>query len=125
MKRGFAALMTSIIISFVLLGTVLSVNRTAFYFQQSLLYDEYKTQSVAIALSCIDTAVVLLLQDAGYVPMDDEFDLLEGLCRIKEITGESEKLINVQSVFNESYTNLEGFVDMEQLEKGIYSIREF
>lgn len=127
MNRGFAALLTSIILSFVLLGTVLMTNRSAFYYAESQLLDEYKTQSIFIAHSCIEAAIVRILQDAAYVPVlsGDSFPILGGQCAIMSVEGNSTKLITVQAIFNDSYTNLQAVVDFDHLEEGAYDLREF
>jgi hypothetical protein len=125
MNKGFAALLTSIVISFVLLGTVFTANRKAFYYEQSLLLDEYKTQSVLLAHSCIDAAIIRILQDASYVPVTDEIQMLGGVCNIKNISGDEIKEIVVQGIYKNAFTNLSATVDLNDLRRGYYLVYEF
>jgi hypothetical protein len=125
MNKGFAALLTSIIISLILLGTVFAANRKAFYFEQSLLLDEYKSQSVFLAHSCIDAAVVRILQDAAYVPDTQDIEMLGGACLIKSVSGNVEKEIEVRAIYKDAYTRLKAKIDLADLDREIYSVQEF
>ena len=65
-QKGFIALISSIIISFVLLFTALSLGQTGMIARLSLLSFEEKAMSAAYAEGCSDAAHVALLNNPLY-----------------------------------------------------------
>lgn len=116
--RGYIALITAILISVSLLTLVIAVSLEGYFSRFSVLESELKEVSAYLAESCFNTAVLELAQDEDYneartVKVSDQE------CSIVSITSSGSfserRIIEVQGVYKESYTNLEIEIEMDSL----------
>jgi hypothetical protein len=76
-KTGFVALISVIIISFVLLSVATTLTFTGFFTRFDILDSEYKILGEDIALGCIESARLILSQDNDYTgDVSMPFDLV-------------------------------------------------
>jgi hypothetical protein len=78
-QKGYVALISAIIISFVMSGLAVSANLAAFWARSNSLYREYKMISKNRAEACADSALLSIAQDQDY--RGDESITASG-CRI-------------------------------------------
>ncbi len=110
-KRGFIALLTTIIISFVLLTIVVAVSFMGFFGRFNILGSEAKERSSALAEACIQTAILKFSQDNSYNGNDWIFvnNTSCFICSgISAVSGGNR--IRVQASSSDAYTNLEVIV---------------
>lgn len=115
-QDGFVALISSIIIGAVLVAITFALGFSSFITRVNILDVEFKEKSIGLAEACVDTAIILLQGDSGYVPAVGAGDLIpvgSDSCYIRSVTGGSwPKTIRVQAKYpptsnKSSYTNLE------------------
>ena len=115
MKKGFIALLSSIIISLTLLLAVLGASQFGMTGRFILLHTEEKSLSSSAARSCLEVARIAILNDALYEISDREVYLLQHTCKIISIlantpqTGKS--TIKVQGNVNGAVTNIEAVIN--------------
>ncbi len=115
-KRGFIALISSIIISIILLGLTVRVSSGNFSARANALHAEFKSISVVLARSCSQSALLRLSQEYWYIPEEDGdvVPIEEETCTIKKINHESEDstthtkkvLIITESSYRGAFTTL-------------------
>ena len=66
-NRGFIALLSVVIISFVLLSAAITLNLSSFHVRFNILDSEYKEISDALASACIEQARLILVNDNSYL----------------------------------------------------------
>lgn len=114
MNRGFVALMTSIIVSFILLTSIVTVTETMHYEENSLRMEEDFFQSFWSALSCIHYAVVMKRTDYFYTPVPSSpFNLGKGNCYVLNVTGEETFQVNVKTDVNSAIIFMKANVSIE------------
>ncbi len=90
MKKGFAALIIVMVVSFTLLAAVLSASLGLFTLREHNLEARDKLQSEASAESCLDYAYLRLVQDPSFrVARPKILSLPQGFCIIENITVEN------------------------------------
>ena len=65
-ESGFVALITAIILSFILIIVTTTLNQTSFFTRSILLDSEYKERGAALAEACVDVARLKLANDPLY-----------------------------------------------------------
>ncbi len=111
-NSGFIALMSAVIISVVLLLIVTNLSMTSFYNRFNILDTELKEKSVGIAEACIDKAILNLVKNSAYNPVDEVVSVGSDTCIIKSITTSgSIKTILVKADLKNYITNLQVKVD--------------
>ena len=115
-ENGFIALMTAIVLSFILMITAVALNQTSFFARSEILDAEYKNRSSALAEACVDTALLKLAVNPGYAGPDPDIPVGSDTCDIRPvITTGSQKIIQTRAEFQEAATNLEVKVDASDL----------
>ena len=110
-KKGFVALMSSIIISAMLLIIAVNTGFINFYNRTNILNSELKEISTSLADACLDIALLNLLQDSYYsgninVPVG------ENSCYIGPVTvNGAQKMFYTKGVFRGAHTNLKITLD--------------
>ena len=66
-QEGFIALISAIVISFLLITITVALNFVGFYGRFNILDSEYKETSVGLAEACADSAMLQLVQ--GIMPL--------------------------------------------------------
>ena len=120
-NKGFIALMSAIIISFVLIVITVTIGMTSFFGRVNVLDTELKERSSALAEACVDTAILKLSTNQDYllVPADhsitvtgsdtcDIFSLSPTPPRTFPITIKTQAKIN-----NKVYTNFVIIIDSD------------
>ena len=107
-NSGYAALMSSIIISAVLIILLLSSSYSIYLGRFDILTSEVKERSEALAEACANAAILNIFSDPSY-DGDQTMSLPEGECKIMPIT--IANTIDVQAIYNKSYTNFRIEVD--------------
>ena len=106
-NKGFMALMSAIIISFILLLIVTSLGFTSFYGRSNILDFELKERSSALAEACGDMAILKITNDPAYNPANESIDVANGeSCIIRSVSG-SPKAIRIKADYKNYITNLE------------------
>lgn len=110
------ALISAIIIGAILVAATFALGFSSFISRANILDIEFKEKSIGLAEACVDTAIILLQSDWGYVPVASPGDLVpvgSNECYIQSVASAgSIRTIRVQakyppSVAKSSYTNLE------------------
>jgi hypothetical protein len=116
-QKGYIALISAILISVSLLTMVIAVSFEGYFSRFNVLESEQKEISDYLAESCFNRAVIELSQDEEY----DETPIVEvgeeecTIIDIEDGTFPSNRLISVQGVNGEAYTNLEIEIDLDSL----------
>jgi len=86
-QEGFIALTSSIIISLLLMTMVLTVSTSSFYARKGALEGENKRESLGLAESCMNIALLRLAENALYRPAldDDAVQIGDGDCVIDSV----------------------------------------
>lgn len=109
-QRGYIALMSAIVISFLLLAITISLGFTAFFGRLNVLDSESKERSNALAEACIDSAI--LDASNGTYSVDKIVNIGSDMCRIiSSVNGGSQTTIKTHGCINKSYTNLQAIID--------------
>lgn len=114
---GYVAITSVIILSVILLLLTVSANYLIFLNRFSVLDNENKEQSLNLAESCLEMAVLKLRTKTEYLPVAGGERLRvtkTGTCLIAKIEDFiSQKKILTQGEFGDSFTNLIIFLDSE------------
>ncbi len=125
-NKGFIALVSVILISFVLITFAVSIGLSGFLGRLNQLESEFKEQSIASAEACVEKAIADLV--AGN-PTTGAVTFGGGAytCTIVSITADTpnagETTIKSQGVYKNSYTNLVVVVDSTT--QAVLSWREY
>jgi hypothetical protein len=117
--RGFAALISVIIIALVLMLVTTSLSFGGYYTRFNTLDKEFKEISVALAESCVEVARLRLAKDSLYSPTDEVVSLGGGTCLIVSATS---GVIHTSAEYKNHSTFLE--VSVDPLTQSIISWRE-
>jgi len=112
---GFVALITAIILSFILILVTTTLSQNSFLTRSILLDSEYKERSVALAEACFDIARLKLANNRDYIlvtPDDTNISVGGNICSIYSLSPNILPrsfpiTIRTQGVINDIYTNLE------------------
>lgn len=111
-QSGYVALMATLIISAALLGLTITVSSAGFFTRASILEDEYKQNSLVLANSCANTALLALALNFNYQPSDSNktISVNSDSCVIDSVTQDQQnielKTITVHAQYREAFTNL-------------------
>ncbi len=128
-EKGFAALISTVIISAILLAVAASASRAAFWARFDLLARENKKISAALAEACVNAALLDWAEGKNIslpkrVVVDDSKE-----CEISEINNmaNGDREINTRANWKNSYTNLKitAKLDKDSGEITIGDWREF
>ncbi len=99
-QRGFIALMSMIILSFVLLDVTMTANTSSMFARLNTLNSEYKRISLGLAESCVNKALLTIAENYSYTPAPGGDVILVGsnFCTIKELTYGPEDPLTYQKV---------------------------
>ena len=111
-EQGFIALITAIALSLILLVVTVTLNQSGFFTRSTLLDAEYKERSSALAEACVDTALLKLAADPGYLG-SETITIGSDSCFIVSVT--SLNTIRTTAEFQEAVTNLEVEIDASNL----------
>lgn len=119
---GFVALMAAVVISLVLLLLTIEVGTVGWYTRFDVLDREFKAQSVTLAHSCLERAVVQLVADTSYRG-DATSTAAYGSCYIFPITLPLESpgrlQLQVRAVVSNAYTTLVAVYNMHDIQVGM------
>jgi hypothetical protein len=65
-EKGFAALITAIVLSLILIVATVTLNRSSFFTRSAIIDSELKATSSALAEACVDTAILRLAINPSY-----------------------------------------------------------
>lgn len=108
-QNGFIALITAIILSFILITVAVSLNQTGFFARSAVSDAEYKARSAALAEACFNQALLALTENPAYggnetVAVDTDScairPILFGTPALGQIT------IETRALFNDATTDL-------------------
>ena len=120
MSKGFIALMTTLIISFILLSGVLTINFESFQVLMNVWQRHSKELSFSLAQSCVDQAIVRVLQNPSYQTLNtgELIKIKNFSCLIKEVLREEDEmfLIKSEAEVYKTFTSLEVVFDARNLE---------
>lgn len=125
-KGGYVALISAIIISFVLTGLAFTASRSGFFARFDSLNAEYKRVSKGLAESCVNYALLELAQNPDYSENETVVLASDKSCRIDQITfeptsdydGENKKTATIIAVAH--YPDLNGAFSRIKVEAVIY-----
>lgn len=108
-NRGFAALITAIILSSVLIMATVTLSRSGFFVRSAILESEYKEASSALAEACADIAMLKLVADFLYAG-DETMNIKGGSCVIKPVQKNmpsfGQHTLETTATFHDSITNM-------------------
>ena len=105
-NSGYIALISAIIITLVVMVVVSSLSLTGFLSRFNILHSEYKELSVALSESCVEAAILELIEDPNW-PGGETINVGSQTCEIRPVqTLGTQRVIETQSEFRESHTNL-------------------
>ena len=108
-EKGYIALISAIITSLVLLGLSAELSSSSFALRFSSLDSEYKRESLGLAESCANIALLKLAQDPAYVPAvgGENVSVGGGSCTIAEVNGlDTEKTIDARANFKGAFSSV-------------------
>lgn len=112
-KRGFIALVSVIIISFVLLITAVTLSLTGFFVRFNIFDSENKERSNALADACIESARLALAADTSYSGNDKVITInVSEKCEYDANLGGSEEII-AHACTNGAHTYYRAIVDVD------------
>ncbi len=115
-NSGFAALISSIILSVVLLLVATNLSLTGFYGRSDILDSELKKRSSVLAEACIDTALLKLSDNPSYTGSESITVQGGDTCNILTLDPSADPIIiNTTSVFRDATTKLEVKVNASDL----------
>ncbi len=86
-EKGFIALFSVVIISFVLLLAVISLTFTGFFSRFNILDSESKERSDELASACIEIARLKIALNNSYTGFDNNVSVGTGICGYKVESG--------------------------------------
>lgn len=125
MEKGYIALMTTLIISFVLLSAVITASFESFWNLAGIWQRHSKELSFSLAESCFDQAIVRKLQNPNYEPLPEgELIKIENFsCKILSVEKDADFfIIKTESSVDKTFTRLQGIFDPENFK--IISLEE-
>jgi len=113
LNSGYIALIATLIISFVLTSSILSVSLLGYQSRSNLLDRELKIKSFYFALGCLDQAILRTVQSPGWQPPSSEFLSDDSVnCYVKRLGRDGQEVtFYIQSVARKSVTNLKAVFD--------------
>ena len=115
-NSGFAALMSSIIISVILLLVATNLSLTGFYARSNILDAEFKERSSALAEACADVAFIKLANDPDYTWAETIPVLGSDVCTIQTINPALDPItIQTKAIFQNATTDLQIKIDKDDL----------
>ncbi|MEJ0053245.1 MAG: hypothetical protein WDN10_00760 [bacterium] len=109
--RGFAALISVLIICAILVSITLAVGLSSFFARADLLDAEGKAISRNLARGCVDAAILRLAKDGSYSPKGERIAVGDRGCRIESITyARNNVLVTTSAEVNGTYTILQAAV---------------
>lgn len=117
LEQGYIALVSAIVISFLLITITVSLGLSGFFGRFDILDSESKERSSALTEACIDTAILKLAENINYsLTPDDHAIPVEGdTCNIVSISPNPTRTfpitIQTQACINKSVTNLSVIID--------------
>ena len=124
-KNGYVALTAILLISFILLSVIITASSSGFLSLSSFLNRESKEISLNLAQSCLDQAIVNIIQSPSWRPKVEGEILTRGeyFCTIRSLERNSPDVtIETVGEFNKSFTILRAEFNEETLE--IISLEE-
>ena len=112
--RGFIALTSVIILSALLLSIVGAVSLGGFYARSTLLDEEYKEESRALAQACVQHVLAALRADATYAG-GSTVDVGSESCTVEPGASGSPRTFHIRAVYKREYTNLAVGIDIPTL----------
>jgi hypothetical protein len=103
-EQGFAALISVIIIAAVLMAVTFSLSANAFFLRFNVLDAESKKISLALAESCLQTAMLDLAKGSLTVPQIVNVGSLT--CKICDKSGANPITLKTRAVYGNSFSNL-------------------
>ncbi len=110
-NTGFIALVSAVIISVVLLLVATNLSITSFYSRSNILDSELKEKSLALAEACADTAILKLVNNPNYNPINESVVVGGDNCIIQSVAGTNPKIISVRTNYRNYITKLEISID--------------
>src|SRR3989344_8636029 len=118
-KNGYVALTAILLISFILLSVIITASSSGFWSLSSFLNRESKEISLNLAESCLDQAIVNIIQSPSWrPPLEGEIlERGEYFCTIRHLARNSpDVIIETVGEFNKSFTILRAEFNEETLE---------
>ena len=115
-ERGFMALITATLISFIVLVSVVSLSQKSLLGRLSLLHTEFKEQSRRSAQGCLTLVAVALYNNPGYTATSTRvaFNAEECVLIVSPNTPSARKSeVTVNTNFKETSTTLRGVFDTD------------
>lgn len=119
-NRGFIALVSVIIISFVLVLTAISLNFSGFYARFNVLDMEIKARTEALARGCIEQAKLEIAIDPSFIG-SETLNINSYKCKYEVLTGGT---IHSESQIGNIYTFYQATVDPNSPNIEIISFQE-
>ncbi|MEK7664229.1 MAG: hypothetical protein AAB340_02200 [Patescibacteria group bacterium] len=111
-KKGYIALISAIVISFLLIVITVSLGFGSFFGRFDILDSESKEKSTALAEACVSQAILEASGDTFYSRLTDFTIPISGnKCKRSSEQIGNEIIIKAQAEFNKSYTNLKVIID--------------
>ncbi len=111
-NRGFIALISVLVISFILLGLTAAANTAGFFARFAQLDLAYQQQSYVLAEGCANVALLNLQQNYSYAPTNQQITIGNNACTIVSVTTQSatasskQVTIQTKAQYNHTFTNL-------------------
>ena len=107
-NRGFLALFSVVIISFILLSAAVTLNFSGFFGRFNILDSESKERSSNLASSCVNQARLILTSDSNFTGTG-QIKLGKDLCNYEIFSGGK---IIAWSIVNNAHTYYQAKVDL-------------
>jgi len=115
-QSGYIALISAIIISFLIMGIALTLSLTGFFNRSDLLDSEFKEISSSLSEACVSTALFKIAGDNDYLG-SESIVVGSSTCLIMPVEPLGEqKVIKTTATVQNSTTNLKVTVDKTTLQ---------
>ncbi len=118
-NQGFIALITAVIVSAILLLLATNLSLTGFYNRSNILDFELKEVSFNLAEACIDTAILNMINDSSYNPVNEIFGINGHDCIVESVNG---NIIKTKADYRNYITHLE--VEVDPSDMNVASFKE-
>jgi hypothetical protein len=110
-QKGYIAIISAVIISFLLMGATLTLSLTGFFNRSNILSSEFKEMSNSLAEACVSTALFKIAENKDYLG-NESITVDNSACSIMPIESlGGQKIIKTTATVQNSTTNLRVAID--------------
>jgi hypothetical protein len=115
-QSGYIALISAVIISFLIMGIALTLSLTSFFNRSDLLDSEFKEMSGSLSEACVSTALLKIAQNESYAG-NESVVIGDYNCSILPLeSAGGQKIVKTSATVQNSTTNFKVIIDQITLQ---------